>query len=246
MKNMNTLQDLKEKAFKISKPIAVKYPYEYIDFFDPSKQNYKNNTYDIFNHQVIAFFTENVLYVIPFTYKATEILENADFRLLIEDDDMYIPFSEGDYPLERREKWNALLEEALKQRSEEFIYECIEWCDVHKIGALNECLLEKCFEIPKEGLSVDFENSISKFYPISFENWADFMKKLGHYNSQSGTHIFVYRNGKTYVTRSYEVVIALRKANYNTNYNMEVPPLNDVIILDKNYAQMWEKVKAST
>lgn len=243
MKNMTTLEHLKEKAFAIPSQIKVIYPYDFEDFFDPAKENYTNNTYNTHNHEVIAFFTENVLYVIPFTYKAIKILENANFTLVIEDD-MYIPFCEYDYPAVEKKKWLALKAEAFNQRSEEFTYECIEYCDKVNIGSIDDSLLEKCFEIPEEGLMVQFPDSIATIPPVSHKYWNIFVKNLGHYKYHNDVYVFVYRNGKTYVTCCYDVILALRKAGYQCNHDMYVPLSNGEKIIDIKYSKKWEKVKA--
>lgn len=246
MKNMTTLEDLKKKAFAIAAPIEVVYPPRFKEIFDPAKENYKNNTFNTHNREVIAFFTENVLYVIPFTYKAAKILENANFVWVIEDDGMYIPFCECDYPASasEKEKWLALKKEAFDQRAKEYECEIIEYSNYCQIGPIDDSLLEKCFEIPKEGLIAQFIDSSTEIHPVSHMNWANFVKQLGHYNYNKGTYVFVYRDGKTYVTRCYDVALALKKAGYQPNFDMNVPLSNGEKILDTKYANQWEKVKA--
>ena len=243
MKNMTSLTHLKEKAFAISSPIKVIYPYDFEDFFDPTTGNYTENTYRAHNHEIIAFFTENVLYVIPFTYKAIKILENAQFTFVVEDNDMYIPFCEHDYPVTEYKKWLALKSEASALRSEEFTYECIEYCDSVNIGSIDDSLLEKCFKIPEEGLIVQFPDSMGNLKPVSHQNWGLFLRQLGHYNTNKDTYVFVYRDGKTYVTRCYDVVLALKKAGYQPNFNMYVPLSNGEKIIDTKYDIQWKKVK---
>lgn len=242
MKNITTLEDLKKKAFDIPKPIQVMYPTNYKDFFDPQKENYKNHTFNVENKKVIAFFTENILYVIPFTYKAIEILEKSNFAI---EEDMYVPFVDYDYPIFLKKKWDILLREAQEQHSEELIYEVIEYCDQANIGSIDDSLLEKCLEIPEEGLIVQFSDSNSTTYPVSPKRWGNFVKQLGHYNYNNGTHVFVYRNGKTYVTRCYDVILALRNVGYQPNFDMYVPLSNGESIVQTKYSKMWEKVKAS-
>ena len=243
MKNMTSLEHLKEKAFAIATPIEVVYTPKYTEIFDPAKENYQDNTYNTYNHEVIAFFTENVLYVIPFTYKAIKILENANFTMVVEDNDMYIPFCEFDYPAVEKEKWLNLKKEAFDQRSEEFDHEILEYCDNCHIGSIDDSLLEKCFEIPKEGLVVQFSGSMANTTPVSHQNWAHFVKHLGHYNYNNGTYVFVYRNGKTYVTRCYDVVLAFKKVGYQPNFDMYVPLSNGERIMQTKYAKQWEKVR---
>lgn len=243
MKNMTTLEDLKKKAFAIPSPIEVVYPPKFKDIFDPAKENYRNNTFNTHNREVIAFFTENILYVIPFTYKAAKILEDANFVWVIEDDGMYIPFCECDYPAAESEKWLTLKKEASDQRAKEFEYEVIEYSNLCQIGSIDDSLLEKCFEIPEEGLVVKYSDSTANISPVYHKNWAHFVKQLGHYNYNKGTYVFVYRNGKTYVTRCYDVVLALKKANYQPNFDMYVPLSNGERIMQTKYAKQWEKVK---
>ena len=125
----------------------------------------------------------------------------------------------------------------------EFVKKCEQFADDHEYGNISEELLKKCFEMPAEGVKVEFRGTPNTLFPAVFDNnFYIACERIGRYSAHNGVYAFVYRNGKTYVTRSYEVLKELRKEGYSVGC-MYVPFANGENIVDAAYAEQWEKCK---
>lgn len=66
-------------------------------------------------------------------------------------------------------------------------------------------------------------------------------QKLGTYCTNNGKIVFVYRNGKTYVSKFYEVEKALQQAGY-IKVNMLVPLSSGEVITDPELKAKWDSL----
>jgi len=104
MKKFETLAQLKEAAIVITHPIKVHWPQHNKDeFLSIDKSVLIDRTYET-NNGTLAFFSDDALYVIPYSKQFMDILlENGFTRRC-----MYVPFSNWDYPVAWESKWNDL------------------------------------------------------------------------------------------------------------------------------------------
>lgn len=239
MKNMlATIEDVKSLAITIKNSIEFCKP----DLPEETRNivlNFKfNRVYNTCN-SVIAFVDKDVQYVIPYMRRIRSILENDGYVL---NTSIYVPFSQGDYPLRDKKHWNKLKSVAKKQNRLDFIEDCIKYSDIQEYGILEEEHLKKCFEIPKEGIKVKRVLSGTTYYPLlqSFDCSVD--RKLGHYCINKAVCVFVYRNGKTYVTCNEKVISALKEAGYLEG-DLFVPFSNEEKMQNAYYQNMWEQIK---
>lgn len=244
MKTMTTMCELKAKAIALNAPIKVCWP-QRGDKQETLNPDYVANSilehsYAI-NNGTIAFVDEAVLYVIPYFRKAMSILQDNGFIAK----NFYVPFSNWDYPVMKKARWEELKNEAYKQHVIEFIADCNEFSDKHGFGVLDEAIIQKCFEMPVAGVHVEHPYYENILYPAIQGTCLDCVAatKIGRYCTNNGTCVFVYRDGKTYVTRNWEVVAALSKAGYKEG-SLFVPFSNGETIQDPEYAAKWKRVSA--
>lgn len=246
MKTMTTMGELKEMAIAINAPIQVCYPQH------GDKQETLNPDYAIANpnlhhkyasnNSTIAFVDEGVLYVMPYFRKAMAVLQKNGFA----EKCFYVPFSNWDYPLTEKAQWEELQKEAREQHTLDFVADCNDFSDKHGFGVLDEEIMKKkCFEMPVTGVHVEHPFYTTVLYPAIKGTCLDCVAatKIGHYCTNNSTCVFVYRDGKTYVTRSWEVVTALSKCGYKEG-SLFVPFSNGETIQDPEYATKWERVSA--
>ncbi len=102
-----TIEDLKEKAFKVEEPKKVSFPqWNAVDNIFPKKNPNLKNGFAV-NGGRIAFVADDlILRVIPYMDGIVDILKKNGFT----HKSIYVPFSNGDgHPLETSEKWRDLL-----------------------------------------------------------------------------------------------------------------------------------------
>ena len=134
-----------------------------------------------------------------------------------------------------------------KQRNEEFTKACLEFSSKNEYGSINEELLqEECFEMPLEGVHVKHPCWENRYVPAIPNQKLDSraVQIIGHYATSNAVCAFVYRDGKTYVTKTWEVILALRNAGYKeaTNGTIKVPFANGEVIQDHRYAKQWNRI----
>lgn len=242
---MTTMGELKGMAIAINAPIQVCWP-QHGDKQETLNPDYAianpnlNYTYST-NNSTIAFVEEEVLYVMPYFRKAMAVLQENRFT----EKCFYVPFSNWDYPLTEKARWEELQREAHDQHTLDFIADCNAFSDRHGFGVLDEKHMQKCFEMPISGVLVKHPYFEKKHYPEITGTCLDCVaaEKIGHYCTNNGTTVFIYRDGKTYVTKNWEVVDALQKAGYKEG-TFFVPFSNGESIEDSMYAKQWEKISA--
>lgn len=108
MKSINTMAELKEKALVVIDGMETFFPqFSARETLTISKIQTNKLTY-AYNNSVVAFVDEEgTFYVIP-DFKGTQkvLLENGYAKAYF-----YVPFSNWDYPVAHKEKWEKLWEE---------------------------------------------------------------------------------------------------------------------------------------
>lgn len=244
MKEIKTLDQLKEAAIAINRTFRV-YSYETNEekTLEPNEATLLKKLEKGYRSKrgMIAFVSENTMYVIPYMNKVIEVLVENGF----EQKYMIVPFSKSNYPIEAKDQWEELIMMAYESYLNEFVADCNKFCDDHEFGAIDEILLKKCFEMPSYGVRVkDSCGEDIYYYPAIIRAYLDYtaVEKLGKYGTKNGVTAFVYRDGKTYVTPSQEVLQAIREADYIEEQNLVVPFANGEEIHNRGYANLWRKI----
>lgn len=236
MKSIVTLDGLKEKAIAIEGPIGffnVRLSKEMI--LDPTiLGTLTNNTYHHCNNTV-AFVSDNTFYVIPHTKQIITLLLECKFKTKV----MFVPFANGDYPIAEEEHWRNLQKEARQELEAEFVKNCEAYSDKHGFKSIPADLLSKCLEIPMEGIPTSTYHYVC--LPAA-KNLYSVPKEIGTYSTFENFCLFVYRDGKTYVTPNVTVPLALKEAGYYRG-NRGVPFVCGEIIQDYHYFKIWKELQ---
>ena len=176
------------------------------------------------NNSTVCFVSGNEVFVTPYTRTAMRTLRSAD------------------YPKLEQFKWNALRENARQSYKADFVSDCEAYCDERHIGAISEETLANCFEMPENGVRVKHLYFEDTYYLIMNQYCLDCRcDNLGHFCCNNGRVVFVYRNGKTYVTKGYKILNELRAAGY-TESGFFVPFSNGEEIQDYALRVRWESI----
>lgn len=244
MKEITSMKELKQAAIAINRNFRVYQPQlnkeEVLQPLDKSSLEKLEKGYRS-KKGMIAFVSENVQYVIPYMRKVIEILVQNGF----EKKKMKVPFSNCDYPIEAKDHWEELIKMAHKSYIDEFVVDCNKFCDEHEFGTIDEMLFQKCFEMPLSGVRVKVvDGEDIYYYPAIIKTCLDYMavEKLGKYSTKNGVTAFVYRDGKTYVTPSKQVLEAIREADFIEEEGLIVPFANGEKIHNRGYANLWKKI----
>ena len=133
---------------------------------------------------------------------------------------------------------------AMKERLEDelFIQECVHYSDEHGIGILDEKTLERCLQLPNTGVLIKHLHYEKRIYPVFANHCFDCyhnQEMIGTYGINNGKVVFVYRDGRTFVTRGYQIIDELCAAGYK-NANLYVPFSNGEQIQDIVIKKRWE------
>ena len=236
MKSIENLDGLKERAIVIEDSMwffNVRLSKEMI--LDTSIfGTLTNQTYHHCNNTV-AFVSDNILYVIPHTKKIISLLLANKFKNKV----MFVPFANGDYPIVEEERWRNLQKEARAELEEEFVKNCEAYSDKHGFKCISANLLSKCLEIPMEGIPTSTFHYVCLPVATSFYSVP---KEIGTYSTFENVCLFVYRDGKTYVTPNAAVPLALKEAGYYRG-NRGVPFVCGEIIQDYHYYKLWKELQ---
>lgn len=233
-KNYLTMQELINDSIAISTPIRVTHFFGEEETFTPDVAKFPGCYAS--NNSTLAYVKGSTLYVTPFTMAAYKCLKENGFT----ENSFYVPFSNGDYPTLEKARWEELREMAKNEYEEEFTEECITYCEEHGIGELAEETLSKCLQIPKTGVLAKRFNFESVYYPAITSTILDCVgiDRIGSFCYNNGKVVFVYRDGKTYVTKGYKILNLLREAGYKEK-GLFVPFSNGEQILDPDLAAKW-------
>ncbi len=232
------LQDLKRHSIRIYNGMEVTWPeINQISRLNTEKIKVAllNGCYNIQNFMV-AFCCEGMLYVTAYTPMVTEILRKSKFV----EKYFEVPFSHGEYPTKEQEKLEIIKKEAKECRKKEFAESCRKCSARSNVKSLDDVWLNRCLEIPENGVKVDMIGYIACFYPeVSGCSTID---NIGKYNYNNGVTIFVYYDGRTFVTKGSEICSILKSRGYTQNDKMKVPFSNGETILDEEALKKWQAI----
>lgn len=236
-----TLDSIKKGAIRVYDGLAVVWPQagnkvEYLSGIKELCSKF-NGCYAA-NNSTVAVVSDNQMYVAPYTRTLMSALAQEGFY----EDHFYVPFSNWDYPQREHYQWDALRKAAHQSYKEDFIADCEDYCDKHHIGTISAESLVNCFEMPEDGVRVKHLYFEDTYYPIMNQRCLDCRcENLGHFCYNNGRVVFVYRNGKTYVTKGYKIVSELEAAGY-TKSGLFVPFSNGEEIQDYALRVRWESI----
>ncbi len=236
-KVMNALRD---NAIQIVPGMKAKYPKtigeKNIDVSGLVPQF--NRCYAISNFTV-CFVYDDEVFVTPYT---REIVRELRLEGFIEKF-FYVPFCYGDYPKGYETKWDTLRKNAEQSYLDTFVEDCTIYCDKHNIGKLTPKTMSNCFKIPNSGVKVRYNGEEILYYPMINSNYIDSidMYRIGKYNVKNGLVVFVYRDGKTYVSKNRKIVEELDRKGYEVA-NLTVPFAMGEEILDPKLKEQWEQL----
>lgn len=234
------LDSLKEGAVRVYTGMIAVFPqFSQEEVLNISELAPKFNDCYATNNSTVCFVSDNEVFVTPFTRRALRSLRSAGFC----EKHFYVPFSNGDYPKSEQLRWYSLREKARKSYAEDFVEDCVSYCDEHHIGTISDETLRNCFEMPSSGVKVKHHYFEDCYYPIIDSACFDCtaVNNIGHFCTNNGKVVFVYRDGKTYVTKGYSILKELRAAGYSES-GLFVPFSNGEQILDFALKTRWESI----
>ncbi len=237
-----TLRELEQVAFVIDSALLVRYP-------QTNQQRYLNPYVDkkleagyCTNNGMVSFVSNGKFYVIPYMRKVINVLSQNGFT----EKSINVPFSNMDYPMDDKLLYylEYLKAAAYEQSIQDFKEDCENFADSHGFKTIDKSLLEQCFEIPGRGIRVKLHNSIGVYLPIIQHQvfGAQAERNIGRYATNNGITVFVYFNGKTYVTSNPKVLSALTEAGYTPGV-LPVPFSNFEKVLDSEYEAQLKRLE---
>lgn len=236
------LDSLKEGSVHIYKGMISVSPYAARELtLDLSEINERFNECYSIQCRTVGFVSEGELYVTPCSDLVIRSLEALGFKQA----EFYVPFNQNDYPKNETEKWVYLKEMVIQSYIDDFIEDCTAYSNEQGIGTLSEEVLKNCMAIPFLGLPVIGIEYETCYYPILNIGIMEQEKAnyIGRYNINEDFVAFVYRDGRTYVTKGYRIIKKLKEAGYKQK-NMFVPLSSGERIKDKGLQKIWESIKA--
>ena len=194
------------------------------------------------NNSTIAYIDHGHFYIAPYTREAIEILRNTGFTK----EDFYVPCSNGDIPKKQAKKWEQLRTAARDTYATNFALECADWCKKHRIREISDRALDRCLEVPEEGMKIRVNGIESTYYPILQSGILNesSCEKLGRYSSGKNIVVFVYRNGKTYIAKGLWIITELNLAGFQSTKSFYVPSLKDDGILEPHLKKQFALMPA--
>lgn len=248
LNNVKTISELKMNAIKIKngEKVVVHWPQfgkNQEQAFNLERDHCVNeHTYTV-NKSVIAFYERGTLYVVPYFKKAIELLEEQEYGM----SDMYVPFSNEEYPIAEKQLWHDLKREAKEVCKDDFETECLEFCQsILKVSPMpNELLENKCMLFPYEGIQIcNSKKGEIRIYPevTGYVFDCPTMDALARYCTKNDVTTFVNADGKQYITKSNEVLQKLKEAGYKYDINMDVPFCNDEEPDEEKIFRIWNSL----
>ena len=239
-KNIITMDLVKKGAVRVYNGMITVFPqFSQEETLNISELTPKFNGCYAMNNSTVCFVFENEVFVTPYTRITVRSLKAAGF----DEKYFYVPFSNGDYPKSKQLEWNTLREKARKSYADDFVEDCVSYCDENHIGVISEETLRNCFEMPATGVKVKHILFEDWYYPIINSSILDStaIENIGRFCTNNGKVVFVYRNGKTYVTKGYKILSELRAAGYKESC-LFVPFSNGEQIEDNILRARWESI----
>lgn len=238
--NTISMDSLKEGAVRVYNGMIAVYPqFNKEEVLSVSELVPKFNGCYAMNNSTVCFVSDNEVFVTPYTRITMNSLHAANFC----EKHFYVPFSNWDYPKDEQAKWNQLREEARRSHAKDFADDCASYCDRHHIGTIREETLQNCFIMPSIGVKVKHIHFEDCYYPIINSDCFNCVAadKIGHFCTNNGKVVFVYRDGQTYVAKGYKILEELRAAGY-TESGLFVPFSNGEQIQDYVMRERWESI----
>ena len=141
-------------------------------------------------------------------------------------------------------KWSNICAMQKMIAEQEFTQNCNEYCDKNQIGILDDNILSNCFIVPTDGVKIKHNGFENTYYPILKDTYFDstVSDNLGKFCMNNGRVVFVYRDGRTMVTKGYRILKALRDAGYKETCFF-VPFSNGEQIMDSTLTKRWDSIK---
>lgn len=240
---MKTINELMDHSIRITNGMLVCWPqFHKEDTIEVSDLIPKFPGRFATNNSTVAFIWENNFYVVPYTGENISILKGTGLTGAY----FYVPFSNWDYPVHEKARWDKILEEAEIQNELEFTEECEDFCDEHGFGKISDEALANCFRIPRSGFWVKhpvhlYESFMSPVISGCLDCIA--CNNIGTFNTNNGRVVFIYRNGTTFIAKGYGIVKELIAAGYKENSSLFVPLSNGEDIEDPYLREKWESIQ---
>ena len=192
-----------------------------------------------FNSRYVCFVDERNVYLSLNSPKILDTLE--DHR--IKQDNFMMPLSESETLKYQQSRVSFMAERIADAEKQDFIKDCIAFSKVNGIFSVNSKTLNKCFEIPDEGIDVVRDGAIITYWPyISCRHSVDDIEFIGKYCAHNGKVIFVNRDGRTYIAKGYGIIYELEKSGFHLK-KMFVPLSYNETILDDSLDKAWSSIE---
>ncbi len=200
----------------------------------------EEETYSIKNN-IIGFVFEGVFYTIPYFQFIHHLLIKSSFDKANYD----LPLGNEIFPAENKGIWIHQLRNSRIRLESDTIGACLSFSDNHDIKPLNTDFIFEVFQLPFEGLRVEYNSKNYTYLPfVVGNNILDLSRritKVGRFNTLNGVTVFIYRDGITYLTtKDYEE--ALKKAGFVKDKFLSVPLAKGEEIIDQFYKADWERL----
>ena len=103
------------------------------------------------NNSTVCFIYENIFYVTRYTRSVMRVLADAGFKM---NSNLYVPFSNCDYPRDMQLQWEQIDFLARKEWSEDFVSDCNTVADEKGVSELPAEVLSESFLMPDKGVKV--------------------------------------------------------------------------------------------
>ena len=153
--------------------------------------------------------------------------------------------NDGSYYVCKKEEetWQRLHEAARHEAEYHFLKDCIAYSDEHGIDTLPDEIMENCIVIPESGIEVKKEKFNDRIYPLLTCFDCTINHKIATFNENNGIVVFIYYDGRTYVTKGRGILPVLKCKGYRRNEALFVPLSNGEIILDPSFRQKWSTIR---
>ena len=200
----------------------------------------KYNGYYSIEGKTICFVYNNEIYVTPFTRVTQKTLIKSGFMK----ENFIVPFENGSYPKQDRLLWLKMREKARLSYIKDFEDDCIEYSNSHCIGEIPKEFLDNSLEIPPTGIQVSHNLYDTSYNPIIVGYNFDFVaiNNIGKFCANDDKVIYVYRNGKTYVTKGYKIIPELLENGYSDSC-FRIPFAKGEEIIDPIIREKWKSIK---
>ena len=241
MAKVTTMKELVDRSVKINARIVAYWPqFKKEETVDISEYIPKFNGMYNTNNSTVCFIYENIFYVTRYTRSVMRVLADAGFK---RNSNLYVPFSNCDYPRDMQLQWEQIDFLARKEWKEDFVSDCNIVADEKNVSELPDEVLRGAFLMPDKGVKVVHPNFKSTYYPICVGEWLseEIREQIGTYCSNNGKVCFLDRNGKTYVAKGYKIVAKLQEAGFKSG-NLFVPFSNGEQIVDLHLREAWDRL----